>query len=221
VTRRVGRRCSVSGGRVFDVVIATVLLIVAALPVVIAALLVAVRLGRPVFFRQERIGLHGTPFTIVKLRTMRPSDPTRGLTTDASRLTRFGAFLRATSIDELPSLVNVLRGQMSIVGPRPLPVAYAPRFTAFENRRHEVRPGLTGLAQVHGRNTLSWEDRFRLDVEYVDRRSVLLDCRVLLRTVVVVLRARGISAAGCATMHELRPEDGPALGTVVDPAVRA
>jgi lipopolysaccharide/colanic/teichoic acid biosynthesis glycosyltransferase len=210
----------VDGGRVFDVVIAIVLLVVTALPLAIAVLLVAVRLGRPVFFRQERIGLHGAPFAIVKLRTMRPFDPSRGLTTDASRLTRSGVFLRATSIDELPSLLNVLRGQMSIVGPRPLPVAYGPRFTGSENRRHEVRPGLTGLAQVHGRNTLSWEDRFRFDVEYVDRRSVLLDCRILLRTVVVVLGARGIRAAGCATMHELRPEDAPADGTVVEPAVR-
>ncbi|PZE61644.1 sugar transferase [Curtobacterium sp. MCPF17_047] len=197
-------------------VIATVILIVTAFPLAVATLVVATCLGRPVLFRQERIGLHGAPFTIVKLRTMRPFDPARGLSTDASRLTRFGVFLRATSIDELPSLVNVLRGEMSIVGPRPLPVTYGPRFTGSEKRRHEVRPGLTGLAQVHGRNALSWEDRFRLDVEYVDRCSVLLDFRILLRTAGVVLRARGITAAGCATMHELRPEHGPVPG----PAVR-
>ncbi|KTR40483.1 MULTISPECIES: sugar transferase [Curtobacterium] len=201
--------CGLRGSRtkrLLDVLVGSSLLLVAMVPLSIAVVLVAVRLGRPVLFRQERLGEHGVPFTMLKLRTMHHPDPAHGLVTDADRLTRLGRFLRASSLDELPSLVNVLRGEMSLVGPRPLPTTYRERFTSTEHRRHEVRPGLTGLAQVHGRNALGWEDRFRLDIEYVDRQSVLLDLRILARTAVVVATARGVRAADCATMHELRPE---------------
>ncbi len=192
--------------RSVDVLVGSALLLAAVVPLGVAMLLVAVRLGRPVLFRQERLGQHGEPFTMVKLRTMHHADPARGLVTDADRLTRLGRFLRASSLDELPGLVNVLRGEMSLVGPRPLPTTYRERFTPAERRRHEMRPGLTGLAQVSGRNALGWEERFRLDVEYVDRWSLLLDLRILVRTAVVVTTAHGVRAVDCATMHELRPE---------------
>lgn len=155
--------------------------------------------GRPVFFVQRRAGKDGREFAIFKLRTMRP-----GTDDDASRLTRWGAFLRASSLDELPELVNVLRGEMTLVGPRPLPVEYLSRYTAEQNRRHEVLPGLTGWAQVNGRNALDWETKFRYDVEYVERRSFWFDLKILFLTVSVVLSARGINHAGNATMSEFR-----------------
>ena len=169
----------------------------------IVALLVLFGLGRPVLFRQERAGKGGVPFLIFKFRTMREGDGS-----DAERLTRFGRFLRASSLDELPELWNVLKGEMSLVGPRPLPVRYLPRYTPEENRRHEVLPGITGWAQVHGRNALDWETKFRYDVEYVDRRSLGLDVRILFMTVWQVIAPRGISHTGEATMDEFRPADG-------------
>jgi len=188
--------------RAVDVGFATLALIVL-LPVLVGmAALVAARLGRPVLFHQVRAGRHGSSFTFVKFRTMRQVDPTRGLLTDADRLTRLGRFLRSTSLDELPSLWNVVRGEMSLVGPRPLPVRYLQRYTVEQARRHEVRPGMTGLAQVRGRNALSWERKFALDVAYVESRSVTLDLRILFETLVTVVRRNGIAAGGHATAPE-------------------
>jgi sugar transferase EpsL len=152
-------------------------------------------------FLQPRIGLHGKPFMLYKLKTMR--DPRPGedpLTTDAIRITRLGRFLRTTSLDELPNLWNVLKGDMALVGPRPLLPEYLPLYTPDQMRRHEVKPGITGWAQVNGRNAISWEEKFRLDVWYVDNRSFWLDCKILWMTVWQVLTRRNVSAAGHATM---------------------
>ena len=154
-------------------------------------------MSRPVFFVQKRAGLGGRPFNLVKFRTMRD-----GAETDAERLTRLGRWLRATSLDELPELWNVLRGEMSLVGPRPLLMRYLPRYTPEQARRHEVLPGLTGWAQVNGRNALSWERKFEYDVWYVDHRSFWLDLKILLMTVWLVVARRGINAEGNATMEE-------------------
>lgn len=176
---------------------------VASLPIqAVVALAVRLSMGRPVFFRQQRPGLHGEPFDMVKFRTMHTESLERGLVDDASRLTATGRFLRSASLDELPTLWNVVRGDMSLVGPRPLLMRYLPRYNAEQSRRHDVRPGLTGLAQVSGRNAISWEERFRLDVEYVDHHSVLGDLRILAATVAKVLKRDGISAEGEATMTE-------------------
>ena len=163
----------------------------------LTALTVALMMGRPVLFVQERAGLGGRPFRLFKFRSMR-----LGEGDDAARLTQFGRFLRATSLDELPELWNVIRGEMSLVGPRPLPVRYLARYTPEQNRRHETLPGLTGLAQVHGRNALDWETKFRYDVEYVDRRSLALDLRILAMTVLQLICPRGIAHDGEATMTE-------------------
>jgi lipopolysaccharide/colanic/teichoic acid biosynthesis glycosyltransferase len=181
----------------------TVPVLVATLPVqAVVALLVRLRLGRPVLFKQQRPGLHGEPFEMVKFRTMLNPDPAADLITDEQRLTSLGRLLRASSLDELPSLWNIVRGDMSLVGPRPLLMRYLPRYTAEQARRHEVRPGLTGLAQVSGRNALTWEQKFELDVEYVDRHTVLGDLRILAATVGKVLRRDGIAAEDSATMTE-------------------
>lgn len=167
------------------------------------ALLAALKLGRPVFFRQVRPGLHGEPFHMVKFRTMTDARDENGeLLPDADRLTRFGAFLRATSIDELPELWNVLRGDMSLVGPRPLLMQYLPLYSPEQARRHEVRPGLTGWAQINGRNALNWPERLALDTWYVDNRSMRLDFYVLLKTLQKVIRREGISEPGEATMRK-------------------
>jgi lipopolysaccharide/colanic/teichoic acid biosynthesis glycosyltransferase len=176
-------------------------------PLLVAlALVLRLRLGRPVLFRQERRGRHERPFTLVKFRTMTDARDSDGeLLPDSARLTPLGRALRAASLDELPELWNVLRGDMSLVGPRPLPVKYLDRFTSEEHRRHDVRPGITGWAQVNGRNGLDWDERLALDVWYVDHRSLRLDVRILARTVGAVLRRRGISEDGEATMTELRP----------------
>ena len=168
--------------------------------VALASLAVYAAMGRPVFFRQERAGLGGRPFRILKLRTMRD-----GAGTDAERLTRVGRFLRKTSLDELPQLFQVLAGTMSLVGPRPLPVRYLPRYTPEEARRHDVRPGITGWAQVNGRNAISWDEKLALDVWYVDHRSLVLDAKILWLTVWNVLARRGIDSGGGETMPELRP----------------
>lgn len=188
--------------RVLDIGGAALLLVLTAPIQLVVALLVASRLGRPVLFRQRRPGRHGAVFTLLKFRSMRDIDETRGLVTDAERLTSFGRKLRATSLDELPELWNVLRGDMSLVGPRPLLIEYLDRYTPDQARRHEVRPGITGLAQVSGRNTVSWEDRFLLDVRYVDRRSFVLDMKILLTTMRSVVARDGISAEGQATMRK-------------------
>lgn len=163
----------------------------------LTALAVRLALGPGVLFRQQRPGLRGRPFNILKFRSMRS-----GQGSDAERLTPFGRFLRSTSLDELPELLNVLRGDMSLVGPRPLLMDYLPRYSPQQARRHEVRPGITGWAQINGRNALSWEEKFALDVWYVDNRSLWLDLRILARTLLCVLRRQGISAAGEATMPE-------------------
>ena len=188
--------------RVLDVAVAAPMLVLTAPVQAAVAVAVATRLGRPVLFRQQRPGRDGRPFTILKFRTMLPVDAAGGRVDDASRMTGLGRFLRATSLDELPTLVNVLRGDMSLVGPRPLLTAYLPRYSATQARRHEVRPGLTGLAQVSGRNAVGWDERLALDVEYVDTRTMWLDLSILLRTVRAVLRREGISAEGEATMPE-------------------
>jgi len=186
-------------------VVASVFGVVLLSPLIgVMALLVAVKLGRPIIFAQPRPGLHGQLFTLYKFRTMSPLDPVRGSESDADRLTPFGRALRSTSLDELPSLWNVLRGDMSLVGPRPLLAAYLGRYTPEQARRHEVRPGVTGLAQVSGRNTLTWEQKFALDVEYVEKRTLLLDIRILLRTISAVFFREGVSSAGEATMSEFR-----------------
>jgi lipopolysaccharide/colanic/teichoic acid biosynthesis glycosyltransferase len=170
---------------------------------VMGAVAVAVRrdLGSPVLFRQLRPGRGGRPFELVKFRTMRIVSASDGVDTDGERLTPFGRWLRSTSLDELPTLWNVLRGDMSLVGPRPLLMEYLDRYTSEQYRRHEVRPGVTGLAQVRGRNGLSWEEKFASDVEYVDTIGARLDARILLTTLRIVLRRQGISAPGTATMH--------------------
>jgi lipopolysaccharide/colanic/teichoic acid biosynthesis glycosyltransferase len=167
----------------------------------VLALVVRVKLGSPVLFAHVRPGLHGRPFRMIKFRTMSEARDARGdLLPDADRLGRFGKSLRATSLDELPELWNVLTGDMSLVGPRPLLMEYLPLYSPDQARRHAVRPGITGWAQVNGRNAISWEERFALDVWYVDNRSLLLDARILCRTLVNVLRRHGISADGEATM---------------------
>lgn len=188
--------------RVLDCFAGTVALVVT-LPIqLVVAVLVLAKLGRPILFRHPRPGRDGQVFTLLKFRTMAVSDPVRGLITDEQRLTPFGQKLRSSSLDELPTLLNVLAGQMSLVGPRPLHVRYLPRYSAEQARRHEVRPGITGLAQVTGRNALSWPEKLALDVQYVDSRSLRLDAWIILRTVVLVLRREGISAEGHATAGE-------------------
>lgn len=178
------------------------------LPVLaVVAVLVRLKLGSPVIFRQKRPGLNGVIFEMVKFRTMTDARDGQGqLLPDAVRLTPFGRFLRSTSLDELPELWNVLRGDMSLVGPRPLLVQYLERYSPRQARRHEVRPGITGLAQVKGRNALSWEEKFEWDVLYVETRSLALDIKILWLTVAAVVLQRGISSAGEATMPEFRGE---------------
>jgi len=195
--------------RVIDVVIALTALVVLSPVLVIIAIIVRWQLGSPVFYVQQRAGRHGRPFRLVKFRTML-DDPgaTGGAREDEARLTPFGRMLRASSLDELPELWNVLRGDMSLVGPRPLLLDYLPLYNAEQMRRHDVRPGITGWAQVNGRNSQSWEDRFRLDVWYVDNRSLWLDARILAVTVLKVLRREGINAAGQATMVRFTGSDG-------------
>lgn len=189
--------------RSMDVLLAGFALLVLGLPLLLLAWLVRRRLGVPVLFRQLRPGLHGRPFMLIKFRTMTDArGPDGVLLPDALRLTPFGRFLRASSLDELPELWNVLRGDMSLVGPRPLLTEYLPLYTSEQARRHEVRPGITGWAQINGRNTLSWEERFKLDVWYVDHRTLWLDLRILWRTLRKVLVREGISAVGEATMSK-------------------
>jgi sugar transferase EpsL len=184
------------------------------LPVlVVVALLVRVGLGAPVFFRQPRVGRHGRVFKLWKFRSMTDARDAQGrLLPDAERLASFGRVLRSTSLDELPSLVNVLRGEMSLVGPRPLLVEYLPLYSPWQARRHEVLPGVTGWAQVNGRNALGWEQRFEHDVWYVDHRSLALDLRILARTLFKVFQREGISADGHATMEPFRGSVGGATG---------
>ena len=189
--------------RLFDIAAAACALLVLAFPLLVVIWMVRRKLGSPVFFTQVRPGMHGKPFKMVKFRSMTSERGTDGeLLPDAVRLTPFGRFLRSTSLDELPELWNVLKGDMSLVGPRPLLMEYLPLYSLEQARRHEVRPGITGWAQVNGRNALDWEAKFKLDVWYVDHRSLWLDIKILWLTVKKVLVREGISAAGEATMGE-------------------
>jgi len=193
--------------RAFDVVGAALLFVMLSPLLAIVALLVRVRMGTPVLFRQLRPGRDGTPFEMRKFRTMTDArDATGALMPDDVRLTSLGRFLRRSSLDELPELLNVLEGDMSLVGPRPLLMEYLELYTPEQTRRHEVRPGITGWTQVNGRNALSWDEKFAFDVWYVDHQSLLLDFRILARTVTQVIGGRGVSARGHATME-------PFLGT--------
>jgi lipopolysaccharide/colanic/teichoic acid biosynthesis glycosyltransferase len=195
--------------RTVDVTVASVGLLLLAPVLGGAALAVRSTMGPRVMFRQERLGLAGRPFTLLKLRTMKHPEPGReGPEFDADRMTRLGSLLRASSVDELPSLWNLLRGDITLVGPRPLPTHYWPRYRGDEYRRFEVKPGITGLAQVSGRNLVDWPERLALDVRYVEQRSLLGDARILVRTVPTVLSGSGVSNGQVVTMHAL-PADRP------------
>jgi sugar transferase EpsL len=201
------------GQRLLDLILAACGLVVCGPLMLVVALLVRRKIGAPVFFRQQRLGKDGTPFAVIKFRTMTDARDAGGnLLPDDERMTRFGDFLRRGSLDELPELLNVLRGEMSLVGPRPLFVHYAERYTPEQMRRHEVRPGLTGWAQVNGRNAISWEQKFAHDLWYVEHQSLPLDLKILCLTVARVLRHDGINEAGHATMSEYmgaaHPSDG-------------
>ena len=189
--------------RTLDLTVALVGIILLSPLMLLIALAILITTGSPVFFRQVRPGRRSRPFTLVKFRTMNNSTNVRGeVLPDAERLTHFGAFLRRTSLDELPQLWNVLKGEMSLVGPRPLLMEYLERYTPEQGRRQEVRPGITGWSQVKGRNAISWEEKFRYDVWYVDHRSFFLDLRILILTIWRVVRREGISREGYATMPE-------------------
>ena len=187
--------------RLFDFVMAGGALVLLSPILLVVALLVRVKLGSPVLFRQQRPGLHGQPFMMLKFRTMTDAFDRDGQPLpDAERLTRFGRWLRASSLDELPELLNIVRGDMSLVGPRPLLMCYLPLYSPEQARRHNLRPGLTGWAQINGRNALSWDEKFALDLWYVENRSCLLDLRILWLTALKVVKREGISSAGEVTM---------------------
>ena len=189
--------------RLFDIAVAGGALLALAPMLLVVAALIRLKLGAPVLFRQIRPGLDGVPFEMIKFRTMTDARDESGRPRpDEERLTPFGRMLRSTSVDELPELWNVLKGDMSLVGPRPLLLQYLDRYTPWQRRRLEAKPGITGWAQVNGRNALSWEERFELDVWYVDNHTFLLDLRILLMTVMQVMRRHGISSDGHATMPE-------------------
>jgi lipopolysaccharide/colanic/teichoic acid biosynthesis glycosyltransferase len=188
--------------RALDVLVSALALVILSPILLVTAVVVRWKLGRPVLFRQDRPGIHGRPFTLVKFRTMRdtPVDPTDG-SADRDRLTPFGAKLRGTSLDELPELWNVLKGDMSLVGPRPLLMHYLPLYSERQARRHEVKPGITGWAQINGRNNSPWADRLEMDVWYVENRSFLLDLEILAKTIPSALRRSGVSQEGQATVE--------------------
>ena len=191
--------------RTLDLILTVPALIVLSPVLLLLGILVAILLGSPVLFRQRRPGLHGRPFWLLKFRTMTDARDAGGaLLPDAERLTAFGRFLRATSLDELPELFNVLKGDMSLVGPRPLLMQYLERYTPEQARRHEVRPGITGWAQVNGRNAITWEEKFKLDIWYVDHRSLWLDMKIIAMTVWKILNREGINQPGQATMEEFK-----------------
>lgn len=187
--------------RLFDVVVSVLVLLLLSPLFGLLALLVRYKLGKPALFRQERPGLQGKPFTLLKFRTMTDTrDAAGNLLPDGQRLTKFGKFLRASSLDELPELWNVLKGEMSLVGPRPLLMQYIPLYTPEQMRRHEVRPGITGWAQVNGRNAISWEEKFEMDVWYVENMSFWLDIKILFLTIQKIFQREGISQEGQATV---------------------
>lgn len=191
------------GKRLFDILFALAALLLTAVPMLILAAAIAVKMGRPVLFRQKRPGLNGEIFEMVKFRTMTDArGPDGRLLPDAERMTPLGNFLRRSSLDEFPEFLNVLKGDMSVVGPRPLLVQYLPRYSAEQLRRHLVKPGVTGWAQVNGRNALTWDEKFALDVWYVDNRTLALDLKIIALTVLKVVKRDGISASGEATMAE-------------------
>ena len=188
--------------RILDIISSLLAIIILSPLLVVTAVLVKTKLGSPVLFRQERPGKDEKIFTLMKFRTMTDERDENGeLLPDEVRLTKFGKFLRSTSIDELPELFNILKGDMSVIGPRPLLVEYIPRYNEHQHRRHEVRPGLSGWAQVNGRNTVSWEDKFDMDVHYVDNYSFAMDVKILFMTVLNVLKREGISSETSATME--------------------
>ena len=195
--------------RLFDISISLLAFVLLSPVIAILCLVVRVFLGPEVFFRQQRPGLNGAPFTIVKFRTMLfTTDKNGKVLPDAERLTKLGKFMRASSLDELPELWNVLRGDMSLVGPRPLLMEYLPLYSKEQARRHEVRPGVTGWAQINGRNALTWDEKFKLDIWYVDHQSFVLDVKILLKTIGAVFFARGISSDGHATMPPFSGRSG-------------
>lgn len=199
---------AVRAKRAVDIAVASAAVVLALPVLLVVALLVWMGMGRPILFVQERPGLHGKPFRLYKFRTMRNAVDASGRPlTDEQRLTSLGRFLRRMSLDELPQLFNVLRGTMSLVGPRPLLVQYLPLYSPAQRRRHEMKPGITGWAQISGRNDLSWDEKFRLDVLYVDRWTLLIDLKILLVTAVRVLRATGVTQAGHATVEYFRGND--------------
>jgi lipopolysaccharide/colanic/teichoic acid biosynthesis glycosyltransferase len=194
--------------RVFDFLVALSALLVLSPVLLCLAVLVRVKLGSPILFKQQRPGLGGKPFYMAKFRSMTDAKDNEGnLLSDDERLTRFGQLLRASSLDELPGLFNVLNGNMSLVGPRPLLMEYLPLYSKDQAQRHNVRPGITGWAQVNGRNTLSWEDKFALDVWYVNNQSLLLDIKILFMTVEKVFKRDGISHDGVVTMSKFTGSD--------------
>ena len=202
--------------RIMDMTLSIIALVVLAPVILIISLLVAVRHGFPILFKQQRPGLGGKIFTIYKFRTMRHLlDGDGQPLPDAQRLTKLGRFLRASSLDELPELINVLKGDMSLVGPRPLLVEYLPRYNPTQFRRHEVLPGITGWAQIHGRNAITWQEKFNLDVWYVDNWSVGLDIKIIWMSIFKVIRREGISQPGQATAEPFtgNPEDGEETST--------
>lgn len=189
--------------RVIDFILSFLSLAALAIPLLLVGILIHFKLGSPIFFRQQRPGRNETIFEILKFRTMTDAKDEQGnLLPDVERLTKLGRFLRSTSIDELPELINILRGDMAIVGPRPLLVRYLPRYNAEQRHRHDVRPGLTGLAQANGRNALTWEQKFEYDVEYVRNITFLGDCKIILQTVLKVVQRKDISSQTSATMEE-------------------
>jgi lipopolysaccharide/colanic/teichoic acid biosynthesis glycosyltransferase len=189
--------------RLFDIIISTTALAVLSPLLLIIALTIRHKIGAPVLFSQTRPGFKGRPFTLYKFRSMNVSQDDQGkLQSDAERLTSFGKFLRISSLDELPELWNVLKGDMSLVGPRPLLVQYLDRYTPEQARRHEVQPGITGWAQINGRNAITWEEKFKLDVWYVDNWSLWLDVRIICMTIWKALKREGINQEGQATMEE-------------------
>ncbi|WP_305883741.1 sugar transferase [Pseudomonas sp. NFACC42-2] len=187
--------------RIFDIVFSFLGLIVFFPALVILSVMIRLKLGSPIFFTQERPGLGGKPFKMIKFRTMRDAVDSDGIPLpDGERMTAFGSMLRSSSLDELPELWNVLKGEMSLVGPRPLLMQYLPLYSVEQNRRHEVRPGVTGWAQINGRNSVSWDEKFKLDTWYVDNKSMLLDIKIIISTVKKVLVRDGISQENNATM---------------------
>lgn len=191
--------------RIFDLIVSIILLLIFIIPILLISIVVLISMGSPILFKQKRPGLHGKPFYIYKFRTMTNETDEHGkLLPDYKRLTKTGEIIRKLSLDELPQLFNVLRGDMSFVGPRPLLMEYLPLYTEEQARRHEVRPGITGWAQVNGRNNLSWEERFKLDVWYVDNRTFLLDMKILYLTIMKVLKREGISQEGEITMTKFK-----------------